>query len=167
MRARWRQRPFSSFPYCSALRTERPGFLADVTSVDRARSVTVAHRRIPVSASNPELAPADLAALSAGRRCRSASADAQVVPGAGIEPARGFPQGIFVLTTAFAAAWCHHAFGVWTLPLPCRAGDLGRGRQVSTLSSPHGQLGLARGCSHPNTWTGSPTLTPFTAGVSP
>jgi hypothetical protein len=32
------------------------------------------------------------------------SADAHIVPGAGIEPAWGFPQGIFVPTTAFAAA---------------------------------------------------------------
>ena len=60
------------------------------------------------------------------------------VPGAGIEPARGHPRGIFVPTTAFTAA--HRcAFGVWTLSLPCRAllaavDDLGRGRQVSTLS---------------------------------
>lgn len=43
-----------------------------------------------------------------------------MVPGAGIEPAWGFPQGIFLLTTAFAAACSEHAFGVWTLPLPCR-----------------------------------------------
>src|ERR1700733_2905775 len=43
-----------------------------------------------------------------------------MVPGAGIEPAWGFPQGIFLLTTAFTAACSTHAFGVWTLPLPCR-----------------------------------------------
>ena len=71
------------------------------------------------------------------------------MPGAGIEPARGFPQGIFLPTTAFAAArrvrsspWARalrRAFGVWTLSLPCRGHTprgLGRGRQVSTLS-PH------------------------------
>src|ERR1700756_5943162 len=62
-----------------------------------------------------------------------------VVPGAGLEPARGFPQGIFVpLQLSLLHARAMH-FVVWTLPLPSRqhslrAAGLGRGRQVSTLS---------------------------------
>jgi hypothetical protein len=78
------------------------------------------------------------------------SSDLLGLPGAGIEPARGFPQGIFVLATAFAAARQMHAFGVWTLPLPCRA--RARVRQgpssLYTFRAAH-RLGLARGCSHP------------------
>jgi len=65
--------------------------------------------------------------------------DRMLVPGAGVEPAWGCPQGIFVPATAFAAVLDVSTFGVWTLPLPCRNPsmtdcDLGRGRQVSTLS---------------------------------
>lgn len=72
-----------------------------------------------------------------------------MVPGAGIEPAWGFPQGIFVLTTAFAAAraCAHLESGLYLYPVATR--DLGRSRQVSTLSAPLRRLGLARGCSHP------------------
>lgn len=61
-----------------------------------------------------------------------------MVPGAGVEPARGYPQGIFLPTTAFAAA-LKNTFVVWTLPLPTIQAKklgygLGRSRQVSTLS---------------------------------
>src|SRR5581483_10382869 len=49
------------------------------------------------------------------------------LPGAGLEPAWGYPRGIFLPTTAFAAARSavarpprRHAFVVWTLPSPCR-----------------------------------------------
>jgi hypothetical protein len=65
--------------------------------------------------------------------------EGHVVPGAGLEPARGFPQGIFVpLQLSLLHARAMH-FVVWTLPLPSRqhsisAAGLGRGRQVSTLS---------------------------------
>jgi hypothetical protein len=72
------------------------------------------------------------------------------LPGAGIEPAWGCPQGIFVLATAFAAArlrGVHLESGLYLCPVAVR--DLGRGRQVSTLSAPLKRLGLARGCSHP------------------
>ena len=77
------------------------------------------------------------------------SADAHIVPGAGIEPAWGFPQGIFILTTAFAAACprAHLESGLYLYRVAPR--DLGRSRQVSTLSAPRKRLGLARGCSHP------------------
>jgi len=77
-----------------------------------------------------------------------------MVPGAGIEPARGFPQGIFLplqLSPLHADAmhlWsglylCHPA------ALVARHG-LGRGRQVSTLSllAALPNQGLARYCSH-------------------
>ena len=44
----------------------------------------------------------------------------EVVPGAGIEPARGFPQGIFVPLQLSRLHARGHAFVVWTLPLPSR-----------------------------------------------
>ncbi len=69
-------------------------------------------------------------------------------PGPRIEPVRGRPRGIFLPTTAFAAATTPDrtpgATRIWSLdftfalsPARCReqrAGKLGRGRQVSTLS---------------------------------
>jgi hypothetical protein len=60
----------------------------------------------------------DLQSFSAVFGCCRREAE---VPGAGIEPARGFPQGIFVpLQLSLLHAECH-AFVVWTLPLPPRA----------------------------------------------
>jgi hypothetical protein len=109
------------------------------------------------------------------------------LPGAGLEPAWGYPRGIFLPATAFAAARAAgaHAFGVWTLPLPYRratrikhaSGGLGRGRQVSTLSrrprgprpakqGPRGTVRLSSVLQPPRRAAGSPTLTPFTPGVS-
>ena len=41
-----------------------------------------------------------------------------MVPGAGVEPARRLRRGIFLPSTAFAAAYTQNAFVVWTLPLP-------------------------------------------------
>ena len=94
---------------------------------------------------------------------------AQVVPGAGIEPARGFPQGIFLplLLSPLHAEAMHLWSGLYLChPVALVAQNgLGRGRQVSTLSlgaampghSPEqlkdavGQApnqGLARYCSH-------------------
>src|ERR1700694_5603259 len=89
------------------------------------------------------------------------------VPGAGLEPARGLPQGIFIplqlsLLHASHASHASHAFVVWTLPLPSRkhsfcAHGLGRGHQVSTLSLAGHETttgtrrvdpGLARYCRH-------------------
>jgi hypothetical protein len=58
-----------------------------------------------------------------------------MVPGAGLEPARGYPQGIFLPATAFAAAPVVYlavtrvAFGVWTLPSPCRRPGVRRCRR--------------------------------------
>ena len=98
------------------------------------------------------------------------SARRRMVPGAGIEPAWSCPRGIFLPTTAFAAATS--AFGVWTFSLPCR---LGRFRQEpSSLYTFHGCLfrrpGLARDCHYlslPATGVEvSPNLTPFTTTVS-
>jgi len=64
--------------------------------------------------------------------------DVKVVPGAGIEPARGFPQGIFVplrLSPLHGNAM-HLWSGLYLChPVNARRGHgLGRGRQVSTLS---------------------------------
>ena len=42
------------------------------------------------------------------------------MPGAGLEPARGFPRGIFLPSTAFTAGAASAPFGVWTFPLPYR-----------------------------------------------
>ena len=54
----------------------------------------------------------------------------------------GFPPRDFRTHYSFRCCAPVRAFGVWTLPLPCRAGrELGRGRQVSTLSTPY--TGLA------------------------
>jgi hypothetical protein len=64
-----------------------------------------------------------------------------MVPGAGLEPARCYHQGIFIPATAFAARR-DGVFGVWTLPLPWRNGAVGRSRQVSTLSR---RTGLSSG----------------------
>ena len=60
------------------------------------------------------------------------------LPGAGLEPAWGLPQGIFI-PLQLSLLHASHAFVVWTLPLPSRkhsfcAHGLGRGHQVSTLS---------------------------------
>src|SRR6185312_7516988 len=93
------------------------------------------------------------------------------LPGAGLEPAWGCPRGIFLPTTAFAAARAHRPARIWgldfTFALPPSTGrsavrgGLGRGRQVSTLSrrprqsetcraraSGRRPVGLARCCSH-------------------
>jgi hypothetical protein len=58
-----------------------------------------------------------------------------MVPGAGVEPARGFPRGIFIPSTAFAAALLktHLWPGLSLYPIIANY-DLGRSRQVSTLS---------------------------------
>ena len=58
-----------------------------------------------------------------------------MVPRAGVEPARCCHRGIFVPTTAFTARM--KRFVVWTFSLPyhvSRVRDVGRSRQVSTLS---------------------------------
>jgi hypothetical protein len=66
-----------------------------------------------------------------------------MVPGAGIEPARPLSRGIFLPATIFIADYCEYilwnihssTFVVWTFSLPYHAKhDLGRSRQVSTLS---------------------------------
>jgi len=102
------------------------------------------------------------------RRCACSDED---LPGAGLEPAWGCPRGIFLPTTAFAAARAHRPARIWgldfTFALPPSTGrsavrgGLGRGRQVSTLSrrprqsepckaraSGRRPVGLARCCSH-------------------
>jgi len=67
------------------------------------------------------------------------------MPGTGIEPVRGCPRGIFLPATAFAAARvsAHLGSGLYLCPvmrlehqLMMRPNtlELGRGRQVSTLS---------------------------------
>ena len=60
------------------------------------------------------------------------------MPGAGIEPARGFPQGIFLpLQLSLLQADAMHLWSGLYLchPVNARRGHgLGRGRQVSTLS---------------------------------
>ena len=57
------------------------------------------------------------------------------MPGAGVEPARPLGRGIFLPATAFAATRVNLVFVVWTFSLPYyRARNLGRSRQVSTLS---------------------------------
>ena len=48
------------------------------------------------------------------------AAAAPGLPGAGIEPARGFPQGIFVPLQLSPLHARGYAFVVWTLPLPSR-----------------------------------------------
>ncbi len=90
------------------------------------------------------------------------------MPGAGLEPAWGRPRGIFLPATAFTAArlaspklHARRAFGVWTLPLPCRRArraERGRFRQgPSSLYTFPGRAGpradtggrgLARRCRH-------------------
>src|SRR5207237_10823843 len=101
-----------------------------------------------------------------------------MVPGSGLEPARGRPQGIFVpLQLSLLHARAMH-FVVWTLPLPSRhrslpAVGLGRGRQVSTLSLTDGRSavspavdGLSSVLQPPCRAAVPPTLTPFTPAVS-
>ena len=59
-----------------------------------------------------------------------------MVPGAGVEPAQCFHRGIFLPTTALAATGITPVFVVWTFSLPYYCiHNLGRSRQVSTLSS--------------------------------
>ena len=69
---------------------------------------------------------------------------ALMVPGAGIEPAWGYPRGIFVPATAFAAALRSR---IWSLDflfaVSRRSRGLGRGRQVSTLSAQLASLSAA------------------------
>jgi hypothetical protein len=82
-----------------------------------------------------------------------------LVPGAGFEPARGCPRGIFLPTTAFAAA---RAFGVWTFSSPYAGAGrhVGGSRQVSTLSANASRL--SSGLPPPSRAEVSPNLTPFT-----
>jgi len=98
------------------------------------------------------------------------------LPGAGLEPARGFPQGIFLPATAFAAvpkgsSPAARSFrDIWGLDFTFAVRrptgrSLGRGRQVSTLSATPRRQGLARYCRR-NCASVPPTLTPFTPGVS-
>jgi len=75
------------------------------------------------------------------------------MPGAGIEPARGFPRGIFVLTTAFAAARVRAR--IWSLDFTFALSRGARVRQgpSSLYTFNAGSLvasrrGLARYCSH-------------------
>ena len=61
----------------------------------------------------------------------------RLVRAAGVEPARGYPQRIFVPATAFAAvfaAFSAKSFVVWTIPSPERVRALGAARLVSTPS---------------------------------
>lgn len=69
----------------------------------------------------------------------------RLVRAAGIEPARGFPQRIFLPATAFTAT-PFGAFVVWTIPSPWRVRALGAARLVSTPSQgpPSRPQGLAR-----------------------
>ena len=88
-----------------------------------------------------------LTSLGTTQSLRHASV-ASILPGAGLEPARGRPRGIFIPTTAFAAArGCGGPQArIWSLDfiftMPGRplhhlhaARGLGGGRQVSTLSA--------------------------------
>ncbi len=94
------------------------------------------------------------------------------MPGAGIEPARGCPQGIFVPTTAFAAA--RTAARIWgldfTFTVPVARCELpGQVGAVKSLHFPRGRSerrGLSSVLQPPSRAAGSPTLTPFTPGVS-
>jgi hypothetical protein len=43
-----------------------------------------------------------------------------MVPGAGLEPARGYPRGIFIPLQLSLLHTTARAFVVWTLPLPYR-----------------------------------------------
>ena len=74
-----------------------------------------------------------------------------VVPGAGIEPARGFPQGIFVPLQLSPLHARRHAFVVWTLPLPSRT-RASRARIRQGPSSLYTFLGGAR-CVEPRSTT--------------
>lgn len=97
-----------------------------------------------------------------------------LVPGAGLEPARGLsPEGFSYHCGFRGCALWSGAFVVWTFSLPCRLliRDLGRGRQVSTLSPAPGRYGsgrpgLSSGSPPPSRAEVSPNLTPFTLAVS-
>jgi len=66
-----------------------------------------------VNAPSPVLSPA-----AQGRgRVRGFSPIQKMVRAAGLEPARGEPQQIFLPTTAFAATF-KKGFVVWTIPSP-------------------------------------------------
>src|SRR5215831_16140794 len=69
-------------------------------------------------------------------------AEGYLVPGAGIEPARGFPQGIFVPLQLSPLHAAGHAFVVWTLPLPSRK-RVSRARIRQGPSSLYTFLGVA------------------------
>ena len=97
-----------------------------------------------------------------------------MVPGAGLEPARGFPQGIFVplqlsllhASQASPACICGLDF-TFAIPRPESARGLGRGRQVSTLSlAGERAAALSSVLQPPSRAAVSPTLTPFTPAVS-
>ena len=93
------------------------------------------------------------------------------MPGAGIEPARGFPRGIFVLTTAFAAA-CVFAC-IWSLDFTFALSRVARVRQgpSSLYTFNAGSLvakpaRLSSVLQPPRHAAVPPTLTPFTSAVS-
>ncbi len=100
-----------------------------------------------------------------------------MVPGAGIEPARCCHRGIFLPTTVFTARSLKNALwsGLSLYHIMMRAHDLGRSRQVSTLSQQYQHLAILPGSlierlssGLPPSWhvEVSPNLTPFTPGVS-
>ena len=72
------------------------------------------------------------------------------MPGAGVEPARGFPQGIFVPLQLSLLHAPSHAFVVWTLPLPSRMRPRPRIRQGPSSLYTFALRRLARYCSHPH-----------------
>jgi hypothetical protein len=107
---------------------------------------------------------------------REPSANGVEMPGTGLEPVRGRPRGIFLLTTAFAAArrgfaGSHLESGLYLCPVARTR--VSRGRQVSTLSSPpRGARSAATSArlssvlQPPVRAAVPPTLTPFTPAVS-
>ena len=86
-----------------------------------------------------------------------------MVPRAGIEPARCCHRGIFLPTTAFAAALKKHLWSGLSLHRICNyiaVANLGGCRQVSTRSTVF--TGLRSGLPSPLRVKVSPNLTPFT-----
>ena len=88
-----------------------------------------------------------MACNHSGLRIESRSVTSMaLVRAAGLEPARGFPQRIFVPATAFAAATIHGVCGL-DYPFTLARFALGAARLVSTPSRrPFGRSGLARDC---------------------